>query len=188
MTQLGRWETDRHLDAVVPERHRRIVDLGGGRGHFLAAALRRAPEATGVLVERAEVLARADDVLTGEGVAGRVETRAADLFADPLPAGADAYVLKAVLHNWGDDRARELLRRVRAAIGDGPGALYVVEQVIAPGNAFDHAKFLDVDMLVLFGGRERTLEQWRELLGSAGFALVGDPGHGRWTVLHAEPV
>ena len=178
MTRLGRWETERHLDRIRPERYGTIADLGGGVGHFLTAALRRAPDATGVLVERPEVLARAE---TGE----RVTLVPADLFTDDLPAGADAYVLKAVLHNWPDDRALALLRRLRAVVGTG--TLYVIEQVVAPGNGFDHAKFLDVDMLVLFGGRERTLPQWRELFAAAGFRLAGEPEQGRWTVLAAEP-
>ena len=183
MTQLGRWETDRHLDVIEPERYGSIVDLGGGVGHFLAAALARAPRATGTLVERPDVVARSAEVLAG--VADRVTTVPADLFTGDLPAGADAYVLKAVLHNWPDDRALDLLRRVRAVIGTG--RLHVIEQVVADGNGFDHAKWLDVDMLVLFGGRERSLAQWRELFAAAGFRLAGEPGQGRWTVLTGEP-
>jgi hypothetical protein len=185
MTRLGQWETEAHLDRIRPERYGTLVDLGGGQGHFLGAALRRSPGATGVLVERPDVLERAGAVLDAAGVADRVERRAVDLFTGDLPAGADAYVLKAVLHNWPDDRALALLRRVRAVIGTG--TLHVVEQVVAPGNGFDHGKFLDVDMLVLFGGRERTLPQWRELFAAAGFRLAGEPAEGRWTVLTGEP-
>nr|WP_279498344.1 methyltransferase [Actinomadura rubrisoli] len=187
MTALGQWETDRHLDIVRPERFRRIADIGGGRGHFLAAALRRAPDASGVLFERPDVVAGADEVLVEQGVAGRVTKVAGDFFADPIPDGCDAYVLKAVLHNWPDERAERLLASVRRAIGDRDARLFVVEQVVSEGNRWDHAKFLDLDMLVLFGGRERRLDEWRGLFGRCGFELPGRPGEGHWTVLECRP-
>jgi SAM-dependent methyltransferase/ribosome-associated toxin RatA of RatAB toxin-antitoxin module len=187
MTTLGRWETDRHLDVVRPERFGRIADIGGGQGHFLAAALRRARDASGVLFERPQVLEAAAEVLDAEGVAERVTRVAGDFFTDPLPEGCDAYVLKAVLHNWPDERAAELLTAVRKAIGDRDDArLFIVEQVVAGGNRWDHAKFLDLDMLVLFGGRERRLDQWRRLLAQNGFTLVNQPGEGQWTVLECR--
>jgi multifunctional cyclase/dehydratase/O-methyltransferase len=188
MTDLGRWETDRHLDAVRPERFRRIADIGGGHGHFLAAALRRAPDASGLLFDRPAVIPRADRTLAEEGVIDRVTRVAGDFFTHPLPDGCDAYVLKAVLHGLPDDRAERLLRAVRTAIGDRDGArLFVVEQVVAEGNAWDHAKFLDLDMLVLFGGRERRLDEWRPLLARCGFELVNRPGEGHWAVLECRP-
>ncbi|QKV80111.1 methyltransferase [Amycolatopsis sp. Hca4] len=187
MTELGRWETERHLARIEPERYARIADLGGGHGHFLGAALRRAPETRGILVDRPSVLADAGPVLSAEGVDNRVELRPGDFFGDPLPADADAYFLKAVLHNWPDAQAEALLRRVRSAIGDREAPLFVVEQVVSPGNGFDHGKVLDIDMLVLFGGRERTVTQWRDLFADTGFRLTGKPETGRWTVLRADP-
>jgi SAM-dependent methyltransferase/ribosome-associated toxin RatA of RatAB toxin-antitoxin module len=187
MTTLGRWETDRHLDVVRPERFGRIADIGGGVGHFLAAALRRAPDASGVLFERPQAVESSGEVLEAEGVADRVTRVSGDFFTDPLPDDCDAYVLKAVLHNWPDEQAAELLTAVRKAIGDRGGArLFIVEQVVAGGNRWDHAKFLDLDMLVLFGGRERRLDEWERLLSGCGLALVNDPGEGHWTVLECR--
>ncbi|GAA3932703.1 hypothetical protein GCM10023085_12560 [Actinomadura viridis] len=188
MTDLGRWETDRHLDAVRPERFSRIADLGGGHGHFLAAALRRAPDASGVLFERPGVIAQADGVLREHGILERVTRIAGDLFTGPIPEDCDAYILKAVLHNWPDGEAGDLLAAVRKAIGDRDARLFIVEQVVAEGNRWDHAKFLDLDMLVLFGGRERRLDEWRRLLGESGFELAGSPGEGHWTVMECRPL
>nr|BFE32947.1 hypothetical protein GCM10010200_051980 [Actinomadura rugatobispora] len=187
MTDLGRWETDRHLDAVRPERFGRIADIGGGHGHFLAAALRRAPDASGVLFEQPGVIPRVDPTLAAEGVLERVLRVGGDFFTDPLPDDCDAYVLKAVLHGLPDGRAERVLRAVRTAIGDRDARLFVVEQVVSGGNRWDHAKFLDLDMLVLFGGRERRLDEWRLLLGRCGFELVNRPGEGHWTVLECRP-
>ncbi|NDU71448.1 hypothetical protein GWI34_02250 [Actinomadura sp. DSM 109109] len=188
MTTLGRWETQRHLDVVGPERFGRIADIGGGQGHFLAAALRRAPDASGVLFERPSAVETAARVFREQGVADRVTRVAGDFFSDPLPDDCDAYVLKAVLHNWPDERAADLLTSVRGAIGDRRGArLFIIEHVVADGNRWDHAKFLDLDMLVLFGGRERAPGEWRRLLGRCGFALVNRPPEGHWTVLECRP-
>ncbi|WP_433324591.1 methyltransferase [Spirillospora sp. CA-294931] len=188
MTGLGRWETERHLEVVRPERFGSIADIGGGQGHFLAEALKRAPEATGVLFERPDALSGAAVVFGEHGVAERVTPIGGDFLSDPLPEGCDAYILKAVLHNWPDAACEQLLTAVRKAIGDRPQArLFVVEQVVAGGNAWDHAKFLDLDMLVLFGGRERRLGEWRELFASCGFELVNRPGEGHWTVLECRP-
>lgn len=189
MTRLGQWETERHLDLIRPERFSRIADLGGGAGHFLAAALLRAADAEGVLVERPEVLDGARKQLADAGVEHRVDVRAGDLFSvQPLPADCDAYILKAVLHNWPDAAGRDLLGRLRAAIGDRGAELFIVEQVVAPGNTFDHAKFLDVDMLTLFGGVERDLPTWQSTLRDCGFELSETPDTGRWTVLCCRPV
>lgn len=189
MTRLGQWETEKHLDLIAPERFSRIADLGGGAGHFLAAALRRAPEVTGVLLERPDVLDGAHAQLADAGVLDRVQLYSGDLFGpNPvLPAQCDAYVLKAVLHNWPDQDGRRLLTALRRHIGTRGSRLFIVEQVVAGGNVFDHAKFLDVDMLALFGGVERDVSTWRSLLADCGFRLSAEPEAGRWTVLQCEP-
>jgi len=95
--------------------------------------------------------------------------------------------LKNVLHDWPDEDAVRILRQVRAAIGDRAARLLILEQVVEPGNQWDPAKLLDIDMLVVFGGRERTVAEWRELLAAGGFALTGDPVVGDWAVISAEP-
>lgn len=186
MTELGQWETERHLDVIRPERFGVVADIGGGHGHFLSAALLRAPAARGILVDRPEVLGGQAAPLGQAGVDDRVELWPADFFVDPLPADADAYILKAVLHNWPHEHAVALLRRVRAAMAGRQASLFVVEQVVSPGNDFDHGKVLDIDMLVLFGGKERTIGQWDELFAETGLRRVNDPGAGRWTVLQVE--
>lgn len=93
-------------------------------------------------------------------------------FFNAVPAGADTYVLKLVLHDWDDARAARILRNVRDVIIP-EGRLIIIEAVIPPGDEYHHAKFLDMNMLVLTeGGRERTEEEYRMLLGEAGFTLA----------------
>ena len=187
MTRMSARLVPAHLADIRPERFGRFVDVGGGHGAFLAEILRRAPGASGTLFERPKVIAGATPVLERMDVLPRVTMAAGDFFTDALPADADAYVLRAVLHNWADEDALAILRRVRDAMTREDQRLFVIEQVVGPPNEWDHAKFLDVDMLVVFGGVERTEPQWRELFGSAGFDLLTRPSTGRWTVLECRP-
>jgi hypothetical protein len=106
-------------------------------------------------------------------------TFVAGSFFEAVPHG-DAHLLSTILHDWGDEPARRILEAVRAAAGD---RLVVLDSVIEPGNAPDGAKWLDLLMLVLAGGRERTEAQWEVLLGAAGWRLTR-VGQG---VIEAEP-
>ncbi len=104
-------------------------------------------------------------------VAPRCEIAAGDFF-NTVPAGADTYVLKLILHDWDDVRAARILYNVHDAIIP-EGRLIIIETVMPPGNEYHHAKFLDMNMLVLSeGGRERTEEEYRMLLDEAGFTLA----------------
>jgi hypothetical protein len=188
MTAVSRRLADLYLDRVDFGRFPVVADIGGGRGWFLAQVARRHPGVRGVLFDRPPVVEAAPALLAERGVAERVEVVGGDFFADPLPTGCDAYVLKTVLHDWSDERAEAILRQVRAAIGDRDARVLVLEQVVAPGNTWDPAKFLDIDMLVVMGGRERNLEEWRELLRRSGFELVGAPASSGWAVLEGRPI
>jgi len=157
-----------------------IADVGGGTGSFLRAYLAASPAARGILVERPEVLA---------GVTAppeRLELLAADIFADPLPAGCDAYVLMTVLHNWPEDRVRGLLDSVRRAAGPH-SRLFVCEHVLAEGGGWDFGRLLDLDMMLLFGGQERTARQWQRLLADCGFEIDGGLPAAGWAVLTCRP-
>lgn len=187
MTRMSATTTRQFLDAYDFGRFGRVADVGGGRGHFLAELLHRHPSVRGTLVDQPHVAEVAAGVFAARGVADRAEVRPGDFFGE-LPGGFDAYVLKAVLHDWDDEDAVAILRRIRAAIGaDAQARLLVLEHVLTPLNAWDHGKFLDIDMLLRFGGRERDAAQWRELLRAGGFELVGEPTAGRWAVLECRP-
>lgn len=146
-----------------------VVDVGGGQGALLAALLAACPTARGVLFDVPEVVARSGAVLAS--VVPRCDVVPGDFF-NAVPAGADTYVLKLVLHDWDDARAARILRNVRDVIIPG-GHLIIIETVMPPGNEYHHAKFLDMNMLVLAeGGRERTEGEYRKLLNEAGFSLA----------------
>jgi hypothetical protein len=167
---------------------RRIVDVGGSEGALLGAFLTARPSAAGVLFDRPEVVANLPPDLGDPALVGRVETVGGDFFTG-VPTGGDAYLLKLVLHDWPDDDAVRILRSVHDAI-EPDGALYVIELVVPSDGERSVAHLIDLSMLVSFGGRERTLEEFRSLLATAQFRLDDVrpvPGQQNRAVLIARP-
>jgi len=149
---------------------RTVVDVGGGYGTLLAAILRNNPDARGILFDQPHVIAGADGLLTAAGVADRCAMVGGDFFA-AVPEGGDAYVLAQILHDWDDDRCMTILRQCRRAI-PSHGKLLVVELVLPPGEEPFFGKWLDLHMLVMVGGRERTAAEYGTLFQATGFQLV----------------
>ncbi|MGH3032127.1 MAG: methyltransferase [Gaiellaceae bacterium] len=140
-----------------------VVDVGGGNGSLIVELLRRQPGLRGVVFDRPETTR--DEAALGD----RCTFVAGDFF-EGVPPG-DVYVLSTILHDWDDERAAAILRTIRTTAPAGP-RLLVLDAVILPGNEPHGAKWLDLLMLALFGGRERDETQWRALLGGAGFEPV----------------
>jgi hypothetical protein len=148
-----------------------LLDVGGGEGVLLAAILAANPSLRGILFDQPDVVRTAGALLERAGVADRCEVVSGSFF-ETVPAGADACLLKSVIHDWDDETAIEILRACRSAMDEG-GKLLVVERVIRPANDPDPAKFSDLNMLVIPGGRERTAEDFERLYDEAGFELSG---------------
>ena len=147
---------------------RRIVDVGGGRGGLIAEILKTYPSARGVLFDQPQVVA-SPDLLTAAGVGDHCEIAAGNFF-ESVPAGGDAYLLKRIIHDWNDDIAVGILRRCRNA-AKGGGRVFVVDAVIAAGNSPDPAKDMDIRMMALLGGKERTEAEFKDLFARAGLKL-----------------
>jgi len=166
---------------------RRVVDVGGGQGALLAAILTRHPHLQGVLFDRPAVVAGAPALLAAAGIAARCEVVGGDFFA-AVPEGADAYVLKSVIHDWADEPATAILRSCRRATAP-EGRLLLVERVLAPPNEGAPAKLSDLNMLVAPGGQERTREEYGALLAGAGFRLTSVvPAGGDTQIVEGVPV
>lgn len=146
-----------------------VVDIAGGQGVLIAAILRAHPALRGVLFDQPHVVENALPLLESAGVAGRCELASGDFFAS-VPSG-DIYTLRHILHDWDDEHAIAILRSCAEAMNSG-GRTLVVESVIEPGNEPSPAKFLDLMMFVMNGGRERTAEEYRRLFAAAGLRLT----------------
>jgi hypothetical protein len=147
-----------------------VTDVGGGNGLLLAEILRAHPRLRGVLADQPDVLARARERgLLGGDLAARSGYAECDFFRE-IPAGTRAYLMKSVIHDWDDARAREILRHCRRAVPDD-GALLLVESRLPEDSTPSLGKVVDIAMLLLTGGRERTVEEYRALLADGGFRL-----------------
>jgi hypothetical protein len=152
-------------------RARHVVDVGGGTGALLSEILRSHPAVRGTLLELPETAARAGPLLAGDGVAERAAVVAGDLF-EVMPRGGDVYILKFILHGFSDARAVEILRRVKEA-GTPDCLLLVIERTVEPGEDRGPFTAMDLRMLILNEGRERTLDQYGALAHAAGLAVAG---------------
>jgi O-methyltransferase domain len=147
-----------------------LMDVGGGNGILLAAILRRHSGLVGSLADLPHVLERARERgFLGGDLEHRSEFRSCDFFQE-VPSGCRAYLMKSIIHDWDDQRAREILVNCRRAVPDD-GVLLLVEVVLLEDNTMCEARVLDISMMVLTGGRERTVQQYRDLLSDAGFQL-----------------
>lgn len=163
MTAKAAGDTEAVISAYDFSAFNKIADIGGGRGHLLCAVLDKAVTAEGILLDLPEVI----DTLDLQH--DRMSTHPGDFFVDPLP-GADAYVLMDIIHDWPNAEAAAILSAIRRAADPGAKAL-IIETIIPEGDIDPAVQTLDIIMLCVTGGRERTAKQLGELLDSAGFRL-----------------
>ena len=147
-----------------------LVDVGGGSANLLTTILQANPDLRGVLFDLPAATTDAEKTVAARGLSDRCRVVAGDFF-EAVPEGGDAYLLSHIVHDFGDDDGVRILTNCRRAMGDR-GRLLIVEWVLRPGDEPDPAKLLDIVMLVMPGGQERTEEEYRALLAKAGFRLT----------------
>jgi hypothetical protein len=152
----------------------RVVDVGGGHGAFTAALLQANPNLQGILLDLPHAIPGAKALLADAGVAQRCEFVVGSFF-DHVPAGADGYLLKAIVHDWDDEKSTVILRNCRRAM-PASGRLVVVERVLPdrfePSSRHHAIARADLTMLVALGGRERTAAEFAGLFQASGFRLM----------------
>ena len=157
------------VDSYDFSKFKKVVDVGGGKGSFVAEIVARNPGVRGVVYDLPHVIARADEFLADRGLSDRCDTVAGSFF-EQVPAGADAYLLRHVIHDWRDPEAGHILAKCREAMH--PDAkLFIVEAVIPEGASWSSSKLLDLNMLVICAGQERTAAEFDALLKENGFTL-----------------
>ena len=147
-----------------------LVDVGGGHGGLITEILKSNPKLKGVLFDADEVIQGARLKLDAAGLTDRCETVAGDFF-NSVPGGGDAYIMKWIIHDWNDEKAITILRNCRNQMSQN-AKLIVVDCVVPETDEPDFSKFIDLNMLVMTGGKERTAKEFDQLLGAAGFKLL----------------
>ncbi|HTE85703.1 MAG TPA: methyltransferase [Dehalococcoidia bacterium] len=148
----------------------RAVDVGGGSGNLLATILAANPNLQGVLLDRPQVVPDAERNLSAAGMAGRCQVVGGD-FLEAVPEGGDGYIVSHCIHNWDEASCVRILANCRRAMQQS-GRLLIIEAVVRPGDEPDPAKILDLAMLLVPGGQERSQDEYRILLDKAGFRLT----------------
>jgi hypothetical protein len=147
----------------------KIVDIGGADGALLAQILAGTPSTTGVTFDLPHVIAEADAAIKGHGLGDRLRAESGDFF-EAVPTGADTYLLSLVLHDWNDGRAGQILGNIRQAAKPG-ATILALEPVMPAGDEPHMSKMLDLTMLAMTGGLERTEDEHRQLFERAGLAF-----------------
>lgn len=147
-----------------------IMDVGGGHGGFITSILERNPAMRGTLFDSPKVVEGAQPQLEAAGMADRCQVIGGNFF-ESVPEGADAITMKWIIHDWNDDQSIVIMRKCHRAL-PASGKLILVEAVVPPGDEMHFAKFIDLNMLVMTGGKERTEEEFRQLYEASGFKLT----------------
>jgi len=146
-----------------------LVDVAGGHGMVLTEILKKYPNTKGVLFDLEHVVTGAKPRIETQGLSGRCSIAHGDFFV-AVPEG-DAYIMKNIIHDWDDEKSKAILNNIHSASRPGSRVI-LIEAVIAPGNEPHLAKWIDIEMLLLPGGRERTEQEYRDLFAGAGFKMT----------------
>jgi len=147
-----------------------VADIGGGNGSQMTEILKKHSRMKGILFDLPHVIERAQERIQASGLLDRCKLVAGSFF-DAVQEGADAYVLRHMIHDWDEEKCLTILRNCHRAMPPA-SKLLVIESVIPPGNDPFHGKFLDLVMLLIPGGKERTEAEYRTLFERAGFELT----------------
>jgi len=169
MTSVHGRETEPMIDVYDFSEIERLADIGGGNGSLLSAVLGRYPDLQGMLFDLAGVIERARERFDAAGLTDRCRLLAGSFFEE-VPGGADAYMLRHIIHDWDDEKAALILRNIVAVLPDD-GRVLVLDSVIPPGNEPFAGKHMDLSMMLIPGGQERTEEEFRQLFAAAGLTL-----------------
>lgn len=170
MEALHGGETEAFINAYDFEGIELVVDVGGGNGDVLANLMNKHVHLKTLLFDRPDVVERTASIFKDNGQSDNCIFHGGDFFEE-IPAGGDIYVMRHIIHDWADREALQILESCRTAISES-GRLLIVEGVIEPGNSPSPFKWLDLIMMLCWGGMERTRDQYAALLEDAGFDLI----------------
>jgi hypothetical protein len=187
MTCFHGYETEAMLDAYDFGGIRVLADIGGGNGSLIRGVLDRYLTMRGMLFDLGHVMGRARENVRAAGLADRCQVIEGSFF-ETVPAGADAYLFRHIIHDWTDDQCAQILGHCRKVIPED-GRLLVVECVIPSGNGRSISKDFDMTMMTLPGGMERTEAEFRSLFARSGFELASvTPTTTMVSVVEGRPV
>jgi len=148
-----------------------LVDVAGGHGEVLMSILKACPNVRGILADVGHVIEGAKPRIAAAGLSSRCDAAAIDFFKS-VPPGGDAYIMKHIIHDWDDERASLILRNIATAMGAKRGKVILLEMVLRGAGEPDLGKLLDIEMLAMPGGRERSADEFKALFARSGFEMT----------------
>lgn len=174
------------INAYDFSRYNLVVDIGGGQGSFLASILSEYTEINGVLYDQPEIVSNPIEEITKK-LSARCKILGGDFFSS-VPNGGDIYILKLILHDWGDAEAIRILRNCSSVVPVN-GKVLVIDGVMLGGNEYDPHKQLDISMMLIFGGRERSRREFMKLFEQAGLRITQIiPTLSRLSIIESEKI
>jgi hypothetical protein len=170
MTALSAPVVDAAIEAYDFSTIGTLVDVAGGHGEVLMSILKACPNVRGILADVGHVIEGAKPRIAAAGLSSRCEAVAIDFFKS-VPAG-DAYIMKHIIHDWDDERASIILRNIATAMGAKRGKVILLEAVIRTDAEPDFGKLIDIEMMALPGGRERSADEFKALFARSGFEMT----------------
>jgi hypothetical protein len=187
MTSLGSVTGPAAVAAYDFTRYKKIADIGGGSASLLAEILKVNQHARGIVQDLPETTPISRKALENYGLADRTKVVDGNFFETIVP-GCDLYVMRFIIHDWDDEKSLVILRNIRNAMPEG-ATLCILDAVIPEDDEPFDWKFMDLNMLAMVGGKERTATEFRELLAAAGFQLTKIvPTHSPMSVIEAVPM
>lgn len=164
-------EEDAYLATAYPfGSYEIIADIGGGKGNFLVQVLQHTIHTQGILYDLEHTIDAAQIALASTSCHDRIACKVGNFF-ESVPSGADVYILKRILHDWNDVQCITILQNCKKAMKP-EARLLIIETIVQNTNERDFAKDIDMAMLVLFGGKERTHAEWESLVTQAGLRIA----------------
>ncbi len=170
MRTISDKENSQIVESYDFSHYKTIIDIGGGKGGLLAEIVKNNTSASGILFDLPHVLPSAQDYLSAQNLEKRITCVTGNFF-DTIPDTCNMYILKRILHDWNDKDCIKILSTCRKSM-KADATLLIIEAIVEAGNTRDFAKDVDIAMLVLFGGKERTKHEWEVLLQAASLRLV----------------
>jgi len=174
------------INAYDFSRYNLVIDIGGGQGSFLASILSQYTEIDGVLYDQPEIVSEPIEEITKK-LSARCKVVSGDFFSS-VPSGGDIYTLKLILHDWDDTEAIKILRNCSSVV-PANGKVLVIDGVMLGGNEYDPHKQLDISMMLIFGGRERSEREFIKLFEQAGLRITQIiPTPSRLSIIESEKI
>lgn len=187
MTRMTTEDAETMLTAFDFSEYTSVVDIGGGHGTLITAILQRYEDLHGAIFDLPQVVEGTQAIIESEGLSDRCQVIGGDFFQQVV-SGYGLYIMKDIVHDWDDVQAIRILQKTHEAMSEN-ARLLIMERIVPPNNEMHGSKWVDLTMMLVTGGKERTREEYQALLSQAGFEITRIiPTDAAYSIIETKPV